>query len=135
VKVVLDTNVLLSGLMFPDGAPGRVVAAWREARFNLVISMDQLAEIGRTLAYPKIRRILGWDDLRIEQFIRQLYVRAHIVELRGISVDVPGDASDVPILATLVAAEADALVTGDSDLLDLRERYAIFTPAEFARRL
>jgi putative PIN family toxin of toxin-antitoxin system len=135
VRVVLDTNIFLSGLMFPDGAPGRVIAAWREARFDLVISMDQLAEIGRALAYPKIRRILGWDDLRIEQFIRQLYVRTHIVELRGTSVDVPGDPSDVPILATLVAAEADALVTGDTDLLELRDRYPILTPAEFARRL
>jgi putative PIN family toxin of toxin-antitoxin system len=135
VRVVLDTNVFLSGLMFPDGAPGRIVAAWREARFHVVISVHQLAEIGRTLAYPKIRRILGWDDVRIEQFIRQLYVRAEIVELSGTSVEVPLDPDDVPILATLVAAKADVLITGDSDLLALREQYAIQTPAEFVRKL
>ena len=135
MKVVLDTNVLLSGLMFPDGAPGRIVGAWLNARFELVISVHQLAEIGRSLAYPKIRRILGWDDRRIEQFIRQLYVRARIVDLDGISVEVPSDPDDVPILATLVAAEADALVSGDRDLLALRDRYAILTPAEFARSL
>jgi len=135
VKVVLDTNVLLSGLMFPDGAPGRVVAAWRQARFELVISVPQLAEIGRALAYPKIRRILGWDDQRIEQFIRQLYVRAQIVDLTGTTVQVPGDEDDIPILATLVAAKADVLITGDGDLLALRDRYAIQTPAEFVRKL
>jgi putative PIN family toxin of toxin-antitoxin system len=135
VKVVLDTNVLLSGLMFPDGAPGRVVAAWREARFDLVISVHQLAEIGRTLAYPKIRRVLDWDGQRIEQFIRQLYIRAQIVDLDGIAVEVPADADDVPILATLVAAKADVLITGDGDLLALRDRYAILTPAEFVRSL
>lgn len=135
MRVVLDTNVLLSGLMFPDGAPGRVVAAWRKARFNLVISVHQLAEIGRAIAYPKIRRNLGWDDPRIEKFIRQLYVRAEIVDLSGVSVEVPLDPDDVPILATLVAGKADALVTGDSDLLALRERYAIHTPAEFVRKL
>src|SRR6266850_8512845 len=95
VKFVLGTNVLLSGLMLPDGAPGRVVAAWREARFDLVISVHQLAEIGRTLAYPKIRRILDWDGQRIEQFIRQLYIRAQIVDLDGIAVEVPADADDV----------------------------------------
>ena len=55
MRVVLDTNVLLSGLMFPDGASGCVFAAWREARFDLVISVHQLAEIGRVLACPKIR--------------------------------------------------------------------------------
>jgi putative PIN family toxin of toxin-antitoxin system len=135
VKVVLDTNVLLSGLMFPDGAPGRIVAAWRQARFDLVISIHQLAEIGRVLAYPKIRRILGWDERRIEQFIRQLYVRAQIVDLDGISVEVPADPDDVPILATLVAGQADVLITGDGDLLALRDRHAILTPAEFVRRL
>ena len=135
MRVVLDTNVLLSGLMFPDGAPGRVVAAWRGARFDLVISVHQLAEIGRALAYPKIRRILDWDDRRIEQFIRQLYIRTQIVDLDGVSVEVPTDPDDVPILATLVAAKADVLVTGDGDLLGLRDRYAILTPAEFVRRL
>lgn len=135
MRVVLDTNVLLSGLMFPDGAPGRVVAAWREARFDLVISVHQLAEIGRALAYPKIRRILGWDDRRIEQFIRQLYLRAEVVDLSGTSVEVPLDPDDAPILATLVAAKADFLITGDGDLLALRERYAIYTPAEFVRKL
>lgn len=135
MKVVLDTNVLLSGLMFPDGAPGRVVAAWRQGRFELAISVPQLAEIGRALAYPKIRRILGWDDRRIEQFIRQLYVRAQIVDLAGTAVEVPGDPDDIPILATLVGAKADVLITGDGDLLALRDRYAIRTPAEFVRRL
>ncbi len=135
MKVVLDTNVLLSGLMFPDGTPGRVVAAWRQARFELVISVPQLAEIGRGPAYPKIQRILGWDDRRIEQFIRQLYIRAQIVDLDGTSVEVPGDPDDIPILATLVAAKADVLIIGDGDLLALRDRYAILTPAEFVRRL
>lgn len=135
MRVVLDTNVLLSGLMFPDGAPGRVVGAWREGRFDLVISIHQLAEIGRTLAYPKIRRILGWDDERIERFIRQLYIRAQIVDLDGIAVEVPSDPDDAPILATLVAARADALISGDRDLLVLRDRYAILSPAEFVRNL
>jgi len=135
VRVVLDTNVLLSGLMFPDGAPGRVVAAWRAARFELVISVHQLAEIGRALAYPKIRRILDWDDRHIEQFIRQLYIRAQIVDLDKVSVEVPADPDDAPILATLVAAKADVLITGDGDLLAMRGQYAILTPGEFARNL
>lgn len=135
MKVVLDTNVLLSGLMFPDGTPGRIVAAWVENRFDVALSLDQLAEIGRVLEYPRVRRKLGWDDQRIEQFIKQLYLRAEVVELGSISVEVPRDPSDAPILATLARANADILVTGDRDLLALRERYPIETPAEFVRRL
>jgi len=132
---VLDTNVLLSGLMFPAGAPGRIIAAWVEARFEVAFSLDQLAEIGRVLEYPKIRRKLGWDDQRIELFIKQLYLRAEVVELGSISVEVPRDSGDAPILATLAAAKADVLVTGDGDLLAPRDNYPIETPAEFVRRL
>lgn len=135
MKVVLDTNVLLSGLMFPDGTPGRIVAAWVENRFDVALSLDQLAEIGRVLEYPRVRRKLGWDDQRIEQFLKQLYLRAEVVELGSISVEVPRDPSDAPILATLARANADILVTGDRDLLALRKRYPIETPAEFVRRL
>ena len=135
MKVVLDTNVLLSGLMFPEGTPGRIGAAWVEARFEVALSLDQLAEIGRVLEYPKIRRKLGWDDEQIELFIKQLYIRAEVVELGVISVEVPRDQGDAPILATLAATNADVLVTGDGDLLALRANYPIESPAEFVRRL
>ena len=139
MKVVLDTNVLLSGLMFPGGTPGRIVAAWAEARFEAVFSLDQLAEIGRVLEYPKIRGKLGWDDERIELFIKQLYLRAEVVELGRISgapsVEVPRGPDDAIILATLAASNAAVLVTGDGDLLALRDKYPIETPAEFVRRL
>jgi predicted nucleic acid-binding protein len=47
----------------------------------------------------------------------------------------PRDPDDIPVLATLIASEADMLVTGDRDLLALREEYPIETPAEFVRRL
>jgi putative PIN family toxin of toxin-antitoxin system len=134
VKVVLDTNVLLSGLM-AEGTPGRILAAWSEARFDVVMSLDQLAEIGRVLGYPKIHRKLKWNEQRIEQFLRQLYIRAEVIELHSTSVEVPRDSKDVPILATLVASGADVLVSGDRDLLELRGEHPIQTPAEFVRRL
>ena len=135
MKVVLDTNVLLSGLMAPDGTPGRIIAAWLEARFDVAMSVEQLAEIGRTLSYPRIQRKLRWDEQRIEQFLRQLYIRAEIVDLHATAAEVPRDPHDTPILATLIAAGANVLVSGDRDLLELREKYPIQTPAEFARRL
>lgn len=135
MRVVLDTNVLLSGLMAPKGTPGRILAAWFEARFDVVMSIEQLAEVGRVLGYPKIHRKLKWDEQRIEQFIRQLYLRAEVVDLRSTSVEVPRDPQDSPILAALIASGADALVSGDRDLLELRGKYPIQTPAEFVRRL
>lgn len=135
MKVVLDTNVLLSGLLAPDGTPGRILHAWLEARFDVAMSIEQLAEIGRVLGYSKIQRKLQWDEQRIEQFIWQLYIRTDVVNLHALSVQVPRDPKDMPILATLIVSDADILVTGDRDLLDMRGKYPIQTPAEFARRL
>ena len=135
MKIVLDTNVLLSGLMAPEGAPGRIVKAWFDARFDVVMSVEQLGEIARTLRYPKIQRKLAWDEQRIEQFIRQLYIRAEVIESHATSVEVPRDPKDTPILATLIVSGADVLVSGDRDLLELRGEHPIQTPAEFVRRL
>ncbi|MDE0225090.1 MAG: putative toxin-antitoxin system toxin component, PIN family [Gammaproteobacteria bacterium] len=135
MKVVLDTNVFVSGLMFPEGVPGQIVSAWSEAEFEVVSSREQLAEIARVLAYPKIRRILNWDDRRIERFVERLYLRTEVVELDVSGVDVPRDPDDAPMLNTLIAADADFLVTGDRDLLVLNRRYPIETPSEFIRRL
>ena len=135
MRVVLDTNILMSGLMYPASTPGRIIAAWSEAQFDVVSSHEQLAEIGRVLGYPKIRRILQWDDQRIEHFIKQLYVRVEVADPATAEVEVLRDPDDAPILGALVAAGADFIVTGDRDLLALGDRYPIETPAEFVRRI
>jgi putative PIN family toxin of toxin-antitoxin system len=134
VRVILDTNVLVSGLMYPESVPGRAVAAWREGRFDLVLPLAQLEEIGRVLAYPRIRKLLQWDDEAIGRFLKQLYLRADVVAPPPREVEVR-DRSDLHVLQALAAGAAELLVTGDDDLLALRKRYAIETPAEFAKRL
>lgn len=135
MKVVLDTNVLLSGLMLPDSIPGRIVRAWRKTRFDLVSSKEQLAEIARVLTYPKIRKRLHWRRETVERFLRQLYLRSELVEVSDVSQSVPSDPKDQPILASLIASNAEYLVTGDSDLLTLSDRYPIVTPADFVHHL
>ena len=71
MRVVVDTNVLLSGLMYPNSTPGRIVAAWRNAAFELVLTRAQLTEIARVLSYPKIARVLRWDPERSERYRRR----------------------------------------------------------------
>ena len=135
MRVVLDTNVILSGLMYPDSVPGRIVQAWRGGHFDMVTSIEQLGEIGRTLAYPKIRKLLGWDDERIGRFLRQLFLRAEVVPLSARATEGLRDPDDAPLLQSLFQSGADLLVSGDGDLLALASRYRIESPAAFARRL
>lgn len=132
MRVVVDTNVLLSGLMYPGSTPGRIVAAWRNAAFELVLTRAQLTEIARVLSYPKITRVLRWDPDRSERFLKQLYLRSVMVPLpESLPAEVPADPDDSPILSSLLVARAEYLVTGDSDLLALKDRYPILTPQAF----
>ena len=135
MKIVLDTNVLISGLMYPDSVPGKIVTAWREAQFDVVCTLQQLQEIGRVLSYPKIQKVLQWGPETIERFLEQLLLRVELAEVDESVDERLRDPSDSPILAGLVASKADFLVTGDGDLLALKDRFSIVTPAEFAAKL
>ncbi len=135
MKVVIDTNILLSGLMLPNSIPGRIVQAWRDNRFELVLSQFQLDEIGRVLAYPKIQKRLKWDQAEITHFLQQLFLRSVYLGDIITVAEVPADANDNLILSAYLLAEAEYLVTGDRGILALREQYQILTAIEFAQRL
>ena len=87
------------------------------------------------MAYPKVKKLLKWDDEQIQAFIRQLCLRVEVIDISGVSAQVPIDRDDTPILATLIAAKADFLVSGDKDLLLLHEKYPVESPAKFVLRL
>ncbi len=135
MRVVVDTNILLSGLMLPNSIPGRIVQAWRDNRFELVLSQFQLDEIGRVLAYPKIQKRLKWDQAEITHFLQQLFLRSVYLGDIITVAEVPADANDNLILSAYLLAEAEYLVTGDRGILALREQYQILTAIEFAQRL
>lgn len=135
MRVVLDTNVFVSGLMLPGSTPDRIIAAWREGQYSLVLSEPMLNEIGKVLAYPKIQKRLGWDATTIANFLLLLRFEAEVVGIEAITANVPRDAGDNMVLATLLSGKADVLVTGDQDLLVLAEEYPILSPTDFARRI
>ena len=135
MRVVLDSNVFISGLMLPQSIPGKIITAWHGRQFDLVLSEPMLIEITRVLSYPKISRRTGWDDATIARYVALLRFEADIVNIVGITADVPNDPNDAAILATLIASKADCLVSGDDDLLRLAGQYPILSPSEFISRI
>ncbi len=136
MKVVLDTNVAVSGLLLPGSVPGRILQAWRDVQFTWVLSETLINEIGRVLKYSKINQHLGWSETTCDRFIALLRFKTEIVEIKPMS-NLPKlrDPKDVPFLATFIAGNADWLVSGDLDLLELRQQFPIVTPADFAHIL
>jgi putative PIN family toxin of toxin-antitoxin system len=131
LRIVLDTNVLVSGLAYPGSVPGRVVAAWRQGTLEVVLSHYILNELARVLPrLPRIRMTLT----EIRDLVDSLLFLADVVEPEGFQDANLRDPADQPVLLTLLAAKADYLVTGDKDLLALADQYPILTPAEFWTR-
>ena len=131
MRVVLDTNVLVSGLAYPGSLPGRILSAWRQGGLDVVLSRHILDEMVRVL--PRLRRI-SLTPSEIRDLADSFLFLAEIVEPSTELDEGLRDKSDQQVLGTLRAAEADYLITGDKDLLALGERYPIVTPAGFWER-
>ena len=137
-RVVLDTNVVVSALLFARGPAARVRLAWQSGLLKPLASRDTVAEIVRVLAYPKFR--LSADDQ--QELLADYLPAATVVPIPSPPPTVPDcrDVHDLPFLHLAVAGLADALVTGDADLLTLAPaggigRCRILTLAELLTHL
>lgn len=134
MRVVLDTNVLVSALLKRDSIPGRLLQAVWDGSLDLVLSEPLLTELRDVLDYPKIRRRLLANAIDRDLFLDLLPFFTIQVDVSGIQVPRPRDAADEMVLATFVAGQAEWLVSGDEDLLVLADQYPILTPAAFVAR-
>jgi hypothetical protein len=118
VRLVIDTNVLISALLTGTSLPAHLITLWREGRFDLLTSADQLDELMRVTRYPRIRERLA--PALAGRLINELRDLAIVVENLP-QVTVCADPYDNYLLAMAAAGAANFLVTGDKrDLLGLR---------------
>lgn len=119
-RVVLDTNVLVSGTIVTQGSSAAILAEWRQGRFTLLMSAWQRAELARVLARPRIVRKYQLTDDRIAAFFLLIDTLTTPVEPLQLLPLVVRDPQDMPILGMALTGRATHIVTGDDDLLTLR---------------
>lgn len=133
LHVVLDTNMLLSGIAYPASVPGKIMAAWRHGSVDVLLSAYVLDELRRVL--PRLAHRHGLTLAEIEDLVDALSIQAEVIEPLPCAEPDLRDVDDLPVLGTLLAAletsGVDYLITGDKDLLAMAERYPIVTPAKF----
>lgn len=134
-RVVLDTNVVLSALVFGKGTTARLRAAWQGGHCLPLASTATAQELVRVLAYPKFRL-----DAREQQELLADYLPyAEVVRIPQPPPAMPTcrDPFDMPFLHLAAAGRADALVTVDADLLTLARvgHCPIMTPEAYLSRL
>lgn len=137
LRVVLDTNIYVSGVILNRGTPFDILEAWRRQEYLLITSTAIMAEIERVLRYPHIRQNYTITDQDIGRLLHSLQAEALVVagnyEVRGVSADPDDD----KFLACALEGQADYIVTGDPHLLNLKQYHGIelLKPHEFLKRL
>jgi putative PIN family toxin of toxin-antitoxin system len=133
-RAVLDTNVLVSALISPGGSSAQLLLELRAGAFELVVSPLLLAELREVLRRDKLRRYVAGDEA-------DAYVE--LIRREGQVLDDPSpggaplsaDPDDEFLVDLARMANVDVLVSGDSHLLELRDRLPVMTPAEFLASL
>jgi putative PIN family toxin of toxin-antitoxin system len=133
VRAVVDVNVLISGVLSAKGSSAKILRASRDGQFELVVSELLLAELERTLAYPKLRKRIAPEKAATFGS----WVRSHgtVAEDPASPPPVGSRDPDGDYLLALAIDRRAYLVTGDQDLLVLGTDLPILTPAQFSVKL
>jgi putative PIN family toxin of toxin-antitoxin system len=123
VRVVLDTNLILSALVFSSGRLAAIRVAWQEARFQPLVSKASATELLRVLAYPKFKLSPGEREDLIGDYLP--YCVAVRTPAKPPAVPQCRDPFDAPFLHLALVGKAEYLVTGDRDLLSLVPKFLV----------
>lgn len=128
-RAVLDPGVLVSALITPTGKPAELLISARTGGFDLVVSPLLLRELETVLRREKFRSYVGLDGVTayLDLLRRDAQVAADPEAPPPIRCADPDD----DYLIALAHSQSAALVSGDSDLLELADRIPVFSPAEF----
>lgn len=119
MRLTIDTNILISSLITKTTPPALLYHAWREGKYELITSQEQMIEIARALKYPKLRKYINAyeDEILLDCIMQEALIVNALNE-----VSYSPDKADNMIIATAIAGNADYIVTGDKrDLLVLKE--------------
>ena len=114
MRIILDTNVLVSGIFF-SGPPFQILNAWQDKQFQLVLSDEILNE------YQRVAAILGkkYSEVDIGPFLKFLTVNSDIVAAPPLAEPVSIDPDDNMFIACALASNTKLIVSGDKHLLDV----------------
>jgi len=131
VKVVLDTNVFVSGVFF-TGPPHKILEAWRDGKIQLLLSPAILEEYRRVMSELALR----FPEIRVEGVIEFMAVHSEIILPSSLPPVIRVDPSDDKFLECAVGRKATCIVTGDKHLLKLHKfkGVSILKPREFVEK-
>ncbi|OAT80392.1 putative toxin-antitoxin system toxin component, PIN family [Desulfotomaculum copahuensis] len=137
MKIVLDTNVVVSGILVSNGPPAKILDLWIENKFRVIISQALIEEYFDVLLRPKFRRA-GTIIERQDILMGLLSLENTIIVFPGTELDViKSDPEDNRVLECALAGEVQYIVSGDEHLLKLKvfQGIMIISPTDFVANL
>ena len=131
MRVILDTNIFVSGIFF-SGPPARILEAWRDGKIQIVIS-EAILEEYRTVG---MRLAAGFKGVDIDPFLRLVSITGRLYRSPALPSQVCDDPDDDKFLACALASGSRLIVTGDKSLLKVSgyRGIKILTAREFIDR-
>ena len=117
IKAVLDTNVIVSALLF-EGETSRLTDNWKQGRLTLILSPDIFAEMVRVLSYPKFQL----EEEEIKNLLEEeILPYAEIINPKSRRKKYARDPQDDKFIHAALAGSADLIISGDRHLLELKD--------------
>jgi putative PIN family toxin of toxin-antitoxin system len=112
VKVILDTNVFISGIFF-SGPPYRILEAWRNGKIQLVMSqeiLDEYRRVGESLAEQ-------FPNIELQPMLELITINAELFSVQNLPEPVCRDPDDDKFLACVLTSKCKVIISGDKNLL------------------
>jgi putative PIN family toxin of toxin-antitoxin system len=133
IKVVIDTNVIISALLF-GGKPGELIPLWEDGKINPLVSREIIDEYIRVLTYPKFE--LTKKEIQFLLY-HQLLPYFEVIKTYPGPVIIPNDPTDDKFIRCALAGNINVIVSGDIHLLSLikYQDSRILSPSDFLKMM
>lgn len=137
LRVVLDTNIFVSGLISPLGTSGKIIKAWEGKKMTILVTRPILKEIHEVLLRPSIKKYHHLTDSQVSDFCKQIDQFSILLKQSVKLPDISIDPKDLKFLDCALLGKAEFLVTGDKELLVLKKinGTTIISPSAFVDHL
>lgn len=137
LRLVLDTNILVSATIERAGASSKILQAWQQDKIELITSPVLLVELQGVLKRPRIQKYQWMEKEELAGFVAELYRAAIQTSGQRLIKAVVVDPSDDYVISAAIEGSADYIVTGNIHLLDLNpyQGIEILRPAEMLKVL
>jgi len=128
MKIVLDTNVLISGIFF-TGPPFQILEAWQKSKLSFVLSKEILSEYQRVAQEISLK----FPSINITKILQLISIHSEIVNTQGHEVSVCEDPDDNMFISCAIVSNSKIIVSGDKHLLKISgyKNIQVLKPREF----